>query len=199
MIPVLILAAGQSSRMRGTDKLMCYVHGFPLLRHQIDMAAGIGPIYVALPSDNHPRLAALGGTAAIPLIVPQASEGIGGTMRGAVAQLPDCYAFMIVLGDLISLTNNDLEGVLNTKNTHKKNLIWRGATPDGKPGHPIIFDASLRPAFASLHGDSGGESIVKPLASQTHLHRFNDNRARHDLDTPEDWSAWQSQLDRQLP
>lgn len=193
MIPVLILAAGQSSRMRGTDKLMRDVHGVPLLRHQIDMATGIGPIYVALPSDNHPRLGALNGTTAIPLIVPEASEGIGGTMRGAVAQLPDCAAFMIILGDLISLTNNDLLGVLNATNIHKNKVIWRGATPDGKPGHPIIFDASFRPAFAKLHGDSGGESIVKPLASQTHLHRFNDNRARHDLDTPEDWSAWQSQ------
>lgn len=193
MIPVLILAAGQSSRMRGTDKLMRNVHGVPLLRRQIDTATGIGPIYVALPSDNHPRLGALNGTSAIPLIVPMASEGIGGTMRGAVAQLPECDAFMIILGDLISLTNSDLAGVLNAIKTHKNDLIWRGATPDGKPGHPIIFDASLRPAFADLRGDSGGESIVKPLAARTHLHRFNDNRARHDLDTPEDWSAWQSQ------
>ena len=195
MIPVLILAAGQSSRMRGTDKLMCDVHGVPLLRHQIDMAAGVGPIYVALPADNHPRLVALEGTVVTPLIVPDASEGIGATMRDAVAQLPDCDAFMIILGDLISLANSDLMDVLNAKNAHKDNLIWRGATPDGKPGHPIIFDASLRPEFTNLHGDSGGESLVKPLASQTHLHRFKDNRARHDLDTPEDWSAWQSQLD----
>lgn len=194
MIPVLILAAGQSSRMRGADKLMCNVHGAPLLRRQIDRAIGIGPIYVALPSDNHPRLAALNGTDAIPLIVPEASQGMGGTMRGAVAQLPDCDAFMIVLGDLISLTNNDLKGVIDAISAHKEHLIWRGATPEGRAGHPIIFDASLRPAFANLHGDNGGESIVKPLKSQTYLHKFNDNRARHDLDTPEDWAAWQAAL-----
>ncbi|MFT4706332.1 MAG: CTP:molybdopterin cytidylyltransferase MocA [Yoonia sp.] len=194
MIPVLILAAGKSSRMRGADKLMCDVHGAPLLRRQIERAIGIGPIYVALPSDNHPRLAALNGTDAISLIVPEASQGMGGTMRGAVANLPECDAFMIILGDLISLTNKDLSGVVNAMSAHKDNLIWRGATPDGRAGHPIIFDASLRPAFANLHGDNGGESIVKSLAAQTYLHRFNDNRARHDLDTPEDWAAWQAAL-----
>jgi molybdenum cofactor cytidylyltransferase len=194
MIPVLILAAGKSSRMRGADKLMCDVHGAPLLRRQIERAIGIGPIYVALPSDNHPRLAALNGTDAISLIVPEASQGMGGTMRGAVANLPECDAFMIILGDLISLTNKDLSGVVNAISAHKDNLIWRGATPDGRAGHPIIFDASLRPAFANLHGDNGGESIVKSLAAQTYLHRFNDNRARHDLDTPEDWAAWQAAL-----
>jgi molybdenum cofactor cytidylyltransferase len=194
MIPVLILAAGKSSRMRGADKLMCDVHGAPLLRRQIERAIGIGPIYVALPSDNHPRLAALNGTDAISLIVPEASQGMGGTMRGAVANLPECDAFMIILGYLISLTNKDLSGVVNAMSAHKDNLIWRGATPDGRAGHPIIFDASLRPAFANLHGDNGGESIVKSLAAQTYLHRFNDNRARHDLDTPEDWAAWQAAL-----
>jgi molybdenum cofactor cytidylyltransferase len=194
MIPVLILAAGKSSRMRGADKLMCDMHGAPLLRRQIERAIGIGPIYVALPSDNHPRLAALNGTDAISLIVPEASQGMGGTMRGAVANLPECDAFMIILGDLISLTNKDLSGVVNAMSAHKDNLIWRGATPDGRAGHPIIFDASLRPAFANLHGDNGGESIVKSLAAQTYLHRFNDNRARHDLDTPEDWAAWQAAL-----
>ncbi|MCO4848423.1 MAG: nucleotidyltransferase family protein [Yoonia sp.] len=199
MIPVLILAAGQSSRMRGTDKLMCDVHGVPLLRRQIDMAEGIGPIYVALPPNNPARIAALDGTTAIPLIVSESSEGMGGTMRGAVAQLPECAAFMIILGDLISLNTNDLRDVLDSMTAHPKNVIWRGASSDGQPGHPIIFDSSLRPAFADLHGDNGGESIVKPLASRTYLHRFNDNRARHDLDTPEDWSAWRAASDRHSP
>jgi len=42
MIPVLILAAGASSRMRGRDKLMEDVHGQPLLRHQILLASPVG-------------------------------------------------------------------------------------------------------------------------------------------------------------
>ena len=36
--PILILAAGQSRRMRGRDKLMEVVEGQPLIRRQAEMA-----------------------------------------------------------------------------------------------------------------------------------------------------------------
>ena len=55
MIPVLILAAGQSRLMRGVDKLMQYVDGKTLLRRQIEIAAPIGLVYVALPDLTHAR------------------------------------------------------------------------------------------------------------------------------------------------
>lgn len=99
---------------------------------------------------------------------------------------------MLLLGDLISLRTNDLREIVDVLYKHPDHLVWRGATPDSKSGHPIIFHASLIPQFAKLSGDTGGETIVKPLKSQTYLHLFSDNRTRHDLDTPEDWDAWRN-------
>ena len=95
---------------------------------------------MALPSTTHPRTALLVGTNAIPFIVPGTSEGMGGTLRQAVAQLPCCTAFMLILADLISITNNDLIDVMPE---HPDNVIWRGATPDGRAGHPIFFNSCL--------------------------------------------------------
>lgn len=191
MIPILILAAGTSSRMRGPDKLLEDVGGMPLLRRQALMALATGcPVYVALPDLGHPRAAALEGMSVTRLAVPDAAEGMSGTMRGAVAQLPAGADFMMFLGDLVALETADLKAVLAAKDAHPKALVWRGATEDGKPGHPIIFDASLRPQFATLQGDSGGETLVKPLRDQTHLVRLPGKRARFDLDTPEDWADW---------
>lgn len=191
MTNVLILAAGQSSRLGGRDKLMEVVDGKPLLRHQIDRAMGIGPIYVALPSADHPRKAALIGTQATPLICPSAAEGMGGTMRDAMRLLP-AGDVMMLLADLIDIKNSDLKDVLNSKVTHPDNLIWRGATPVGHAGHPILFDSTVRPAFANLSGDTGGEEIVKPLKPKTYLVKFDDDRARRDLDTPQDWAQWRA-------
>ena len=194
MITVLILAAGQSSRLRGTDKLMQKVFGKPILRRNIEMASGFGPLYVALPSTTHPRMALLDGTNAILLIVAGTSEGMGGSLRQAVAQLPCCTAFMLILADLISINNNDLIDLVDVMSGHPDNVIWRGATPDGRAGHPIIFDACLRDSLANLSGDDGGASIVKLWSSQTYRHRFIDDRARHDLVTPEDWASWAADL-----
>ncbi|WP_296426389.1 nucleotidyltransferase family protein [Yoonia sp.] len=191
MIPIVILAAGGSRRMRGADKMLEQVAGIPLLRLQAQRALATGhPVFVAVPAADHPRTAVIADLDVTPIIVPEAAEGMSGTMRCAIARLPACPAFMIVLADLVAIETDDLLTVLHARIAHPDHLIWRGATGDGKPGHPIIFDNSLRPEFAALHGDAGGETIVRQRRGQTHLTRLPENRARLDLDTPEDWAAW---------
>ena len=193
MIPILILAAGTSSRMRGSDKLLEDVDGEPLLRKQTRVALATGqPVFVALAPDTPERLAAIAGMVATPMIVPEAAEGLSGTLRGAVVQLPKSDAVMIMLGDLVALTTQDLQDVLDARIAHPDYLVWRGATDAGQPGHPIVIDQSLRQEFAKLQGDLGGDSILRPLRDQTYLVTLAGKRARLDLDTPEDWAAWRA-------
>ena len=191
MIPVVILAAGRSRRMRGRDKLLEDIDGVPLLVRQVEMALGLGgDVFVALSPEDRARKAALAGLACRLLIVPEAEEGLSGTLRGAVAQLPEAPAFMVFLGDLVALETADLRQLYEAYLSNPAYLIWRGATADGKAGHPIIFSAAVRPRFADLSGDDGAARIVGPLQKETCLIRLRDDRARRDLDTPEDWAAW---------
>ncbi len=190
-LPILILAAGQSSRMRGTDKLLEKIDGVALLRRQIDAGRQVSPnVFVTLPQPDHPRAALLSGTSARAVIVPDAADGMAVSLRTGVAALPDCPAFMVLLADLAALTPTDLDTMLTTRDERPDHLIWRGATDAGKPGHPVIFDASLRPAFADLSGDTGGAPILKANKDQTCLVPLPDKHALLDLDTPEDWDAW---------
>jgi CTP:molybdopterin cytidylyltransferase MocA len=193
MIPILILAAGQSTRMRGTDKLLEDVGGIPLLRKQVEMALKVSPnVFVALHHNAAARQAALDNLPATPIRVEEAAEGMSGTMRGAVRRLPEGQGFMMMLGDLVALDAADLHAILGAYENQPDHLIWRGATANGKAGHPIIFDASLRPAFEKLRGDGGGEALVKPLCARTCLVPLPGERARLDLDTPEQWAAWRA-------
>lgn len=192
-IPVLILAAGQSSRMRGIDKLMQIVSGVPLIRRQVDVARSVttGPVIVALPVFPHPRQLALQETDAVLIEVPDAQEGMNASLRAAIRAVPDtARAAMVLLGDLPDLTGNDLNKVLQSLDVNKDCLIWRGATADGKPGHPVIFSAQLFDQIARLSGDSGGREVVQAAAGRIALVPLEGNRARLDLDTPEDWAAW---------
>ena len=68
-IPIILLAAGQSSRMRGRDKLLEMVDGQPLLRRQAAMALAVtdAPVLVALPAAPHPRYDAIEGLAVTPV------------------------------------------------------------------------------------------------------------------------------------
>ena len=195
MIPILILAAGQSSRMGGRDKLLEDVQGQPLLRRQAKMAlATKAPVFVALGDQSRARASVIGELPVTVLYVPEAVEGLSATMRGAVAQMPKVAAFMVILGDLVALETSDLQAVIAARKTNPDYLIWRGATQDGKPGHPIIFDASLRAEFALLSGDQGGDAIIKPRVAQTYLVKLPGQRARFDLDTPQAWDAWRKTI-----
>ena len=193
MIPILILAAGQSSRMRGADKLLEQIDGEPLIAKQARQALTLGgEVFVAMAPGQTERLEALNGIQVTPLLIPEAAEGIGGTMREAVARLPQCPAFMMVLGDLVAITPADFQAVYDGYLENPDQLIWRGATESGEAGHPIVFSADLRPKFAQLSGDTGGENLVRPLKGKTMLVPLEGNRARMDLDTPEDWAAWRA-------
>ena len=93
--PVLILAAGNSSRMRGADKLLEPVGGQPLLRRVVEAAIAAGlEAWVALPRLDHPRSVALEGLDFHPLVLGGSAEGLGGTLREGVAALPPCSRFM---------------------------------------------------------------------------------------------------------
>ena len=197
MTPILILAAGKSSRMRGRDKHLEEIDGVPLLRRLALAALELGePVFVALPALPHPRAEALEGLDVTLLAIPEAEEGMSGTLRGAVARLPQSEGFLLVLGDLAEIGTVEMRAVMAAWADAPDKLIWRGATETGEPGHPILFDASLVPRFAELSGDGGGESLVKPLKAQTCLVPLPGRVARHDLDTPEDWDAFRKKTPR---
>ncbi len=192
-IPIILLAAGQSSRMGGTDKLVQRIDGVPLLRRSVLAALAAGPVIAALPPRPHPRYAALDGLDITRAEIADATEGMNASLRGAMALVPaTAPAVMVLLADLPDLTSSDLRSVLLSRSQYPDNLVWRGATNDGAPGHPVIFDQALFHALKELTGDTGAQEIVKQCKGKVHLHCLPDNHALLDLDTPADWEKWRS-------
>ncbi|MEL7212156.1 MAG: nucleotidyltransferase family protein [Pseudomonadota bacterium] len=196
MIHVLILAAGQSRRMGGADKLAQLVDGVPLLRKQAECALGLDlPVTVALPPKRQRE--ELLEDLDVDIFTSACSlEGMSGTLRAAFGHLADADAILVVLADLPELETDDLRAVLNARKTAPKALVWRGMTEDGKPGHPILIDDALFPAMAKLKGDTGGQDALAAAGDRVHLVPLPGTRARRDLDTPEDWAAWRAETGR---
>ncbi|AVL51721.1 4-diphosphocytidyl-2C-methyl-D-erythritol synthase [Roseobacter denitrificans] len=194
-IPIILLAAGASRRMRGGDKLLEEVDGLPLLRRQTMRAinATKGPVIVTLPPEGHARKEALTGLKVTTVPVPDAAHGMSVSLRRGLAQVPvDAGAVMVLLPDLPDLTTKDLVAVLDAADRTKDALIWRGTTSDGAAGHPIVFARALFAELASISGDTGGASVVARHSDKTSFIRLPGNRARLDLDTPEDWAKWRA-------
>ncbi len=195
-IPIIILAAGASSRMGPDDKLLQQVDGLPLLARQARMARAVtdAEVIVALPPRPHPRYDVLAGIQATLCPIPDAAEGMNASLRQAVVQLPpDTHAVMVLLADLPDLTETDLRSVLDAVDLTQDVVVWRGMTTTGAPGHPVVFRHTVFPALKRLTGDTGGKEVMDQAKGQIALIPLPDARARRDLDTPEEWAAWRSE------
>ena len=196
-IPILIPAAGLSSRMRGDDKLMRRIDGVSLLRRQILRAcdATRGAVIVMLPPAPHDRYSCLSGTRATAVDVPDARDGLSASLKRGLKALPQgSPAAMILLPDLPEITTGDIRKVLAPVGTDDTVSMWCATTEDGKPGHPMVLDAKLFDDFLTLSGDSGARMLRKREEEKNALQYvpLAGNRARLDLDTPEDWAAWEA-------
>lgn len=193
---LILLAAGQSTRMRGADKLLEDVRGMPCVRALAlrGLAAGM-QVIVPLPDRDHPRAAALAEVPVLRLPVPDASDGMAHSLRAGIAAVPDATEAAIVLpGDMPEVQREDMVALIQAAEGNPDALICQATTEDGTPGHPILFRRAVFPDFAELTGDTGARDIVAANRARRVLVARPGNRARLDLDTPEDWDAWRSTL-----
>ena len=190
-VPILILAGGNSSRMGDREKLLEDVGGQPLLRLQAWRALKVSREVTVLLRPGTPALRrALTGLQVRTLVVPEAFEGMGGSIRAGTRAHLRAKCFLLVLADLIDIDSADMRAVIAARNTANGPWIWRGATEDGKPGHPILFEHHVYGDLLNLRGDDGGRSVIEKHSDKVQLVLLPGSRARHDLDTPEDWAEW---------
>lgn len=190
---ILILAAGQSRRMRGADKMLEIIDGHPLIRRQVLAALATGlPVWVALPPDRPLRGAALQGLAATLIEVPDAAKGLSFSIKAGNAAVPADMSVILWLADLPEITTDDLARLARAAQG-APDAIVRATTEAGKPGHPVIFPPSLRVELAGVVGDHGARDMLKRHAATTIFVPLPATHALTDLDTPEDWAAWRAQ------
>ncbi len=188
---ILLLAAGASRRMRGADKLLMKVDDQALLARMAERALATGhPVFVTLPHGGGPRKAALTGLNVTPVAVANPERGMSASIRAGIEALPPgTPAALIMLADMPEITTDDLDALLaaSARAGHRK--IIRAAGEDGTPGNPVLFPARLFPALKALQGDQGARALVK--REEPVLVPLPGRHALTDLDTPEDWQAWQ--------
>ncbi len=193
MIATLLLAAGGSTRMGDADKLMQQIDGMPILACLAQRALNVGPVYVVLRENDDERRSVLPKSVHY-VTAKDAHLGMAHSLQAGIAALPDaCTGVMILPADMPDITAQDLASIKAHAVASKARIV-RGATVDGKHGHPIYFAASEFPRFATLNGDRGAFKLCRGMEDEIEIVPLNGQRARLDLDTPEDWDSYRESL-----
>ena len=192
-VAIILLAAGQSRRMQGCDKLLEPVGEGTMLDHAAQAALGsrANVVFVALPPQADARRARLAGLAVRPIDAPDFAEGMGASLRNALAHIgPEFDAVIVALADMPEVSSAHYNALLAAYDPDHQREICRAVAADGSPGHPVLFGRRFFENLAAASGDSGGREIVRASGEFVYNVKTEGQGAVLDLDTPEAWAAW---------
>jgi molybdenum cofactor cytidylyltransferase len=186
-VHVLVLAAGASTRL-GQPKQLVRIAGRPalhiVLANAVAVANNAVTVVVGANAGNLSYL--LSHSPASSVVNKRWDEGIASSIRCGLAVVPSAAdAVMIVLGDQVCVTADDLKRLL---------AAWKGqeaviaaATYSQGVGVPAIFPRAIFSELAELRGDEGARKLL--MRNPDRLVRVSMPNAAYDLDTPDDLVA----------
>jgi CTP:molybdopterin cytidylyltransferase MocA len=187
-IGAVVLAAGSSSRMAGTQKLLLEVDGRPMVRHAIEAASegGCHQVLVVYASDDVKR--AVDGAAEM-VHNPHAADGMSTSLRvGLEALRSDMEGALVVLGDQPLVGSRAVSVLLRSwrREGSRPAVAMAGSSEQQRWTPPVVLSRELWPELLALEGDAGARQLldkhpelldVVPAAGRP-----------DDIDTPDDYA-----------
>lgn len=190
---ILLMAAGQSSRMRGDNKLLRKIEGEPLVvrtAKRLAQATSAGITLVINP-DIKGLQDAVQGQAHHIVLAHDASTGLAASLRAGINAVPSSApAVVIALADMPDVTAQDIDALIEAYDPANGALIVAPVAPNGKRGNPVLFDRRYFESLASLSGDTGAKALIDAESANLRLIPRGLG-VLVDLDTPEAWEDWE--------
>jgi molybdenum cofactor cytidylyltransferase len=185
---ILILAAGQSSRL-GSPKQLLEYHGTSLVKRvaQTALDSAIGPVAIVLGA-NANRIGTELDMPDLCLIENRDwQEGMASSIRAGVKAItdlePDTDGIIILVCDQPHLEGDILKQLLQVQKD--TGLPVAASVYVGKTGTPAVFHKSFFPLLMELKGDTGARKLFSEYSDQVALLPFE--KGIIDIDTKEDY------------
>jgi len=187
VIPIVVLAAGASTRM-GTPKQLLSWRGMPLLQHVTTTAlqADTGPVIVVLGAHAQSVRAAMQKLPIVTLFNPGWASGPGSSIACGISfirhQLPHAMAAIILLGDQPLVTAQHLQQLRATYLREKVPIV--ASLYNQTAGPPALFHNKLFDVLQNINPREGARQVIRHTKPVITL-PFPEGQ--YDLDTPDDW------------
>ena len=190
-IPVIILSAGNSSRLGRPKQLLNY-KGKSLLQHTVDAAkASVAkPVIVVLGAESGQIAGSLQPGRNVQVIVNTAwQNGMSSSIKTALRYVQENYAdssgVILAVCDQPFISANLVNALVDAKMKTGKLIV--ASHYAGTWGTPAFFDAALFPELLTLTGDAGAKKIMMRHSSDVTTIAFP--LGHIDIDRDEDYDA----------
>jgi CTP:molybdopterin cytidylyltransferase MocA len=184
LIGGLVLAAGAATRF-GAQKQLAELDGVPLLEHSLRTmtAAPVGRVVVVLGSSGDEIAVAVDLHGADPIFCRRWEEGQSASLACGLAELADCEAVVVTLGDQPRVSPDAIRRVIAARN----GAAAVRATYGGNPGHPVLLERELFGPLRNVSGDKGARNLL--LSVPVLDVACDDLGGGEDVDTPAELDA----------
>lgn len=190
-VAALILAAGASRRMGGTNKLLAPLDGAPMVARVADaaLASAADPVVVVTGHDGAAVRAALGGRSVAFVDNPAHEAGMSTSLKRGVAALPEaCAGACVLLADMPRVAAPHIDALLAAFAEAGGEAI---CVPrhGGRRGNPVVWPRRFFAAFEALAGDFGARGLIDRHAAAVRWVDVADDAVLVDVDVPGDLEA----------
>mgnify|MGYP001262561411 CR=1 FL=1 len=183
MISAILLAAGQSKRMNGENKLTKEIQGAPLIKHSVKsiLASSIDELIVVLGHQKETIEKLINKNEKIKFVFNKDFEsGIASSIKTGLNNLSEkTEAFFICLGDMPMVNLNIYNQLI--KSINKKEIIV--PTYKGQQGNPVLFAKSMKEKIINISGDVGAKKILELNKDKILNLEINDQCVTKDFNT----------------
>jgi molybdenum cofactor cytidylyltransferase len=181
----LVLAAGAGTRFGGRKQL-AELDGRPLLEHAVQAmtATPVGRVVVVLGALVEEVTATVDLHGAEPCVCERWDEGQAASLACGLAELSDCEAVVVTLGDQPRMSPDAIRRVISARDGESAAVR---ATYFGAPGHPVLLERELFESFRNVTGDHGARNLL--LSVQVRDVPCDDLGGGEDVDTPAELDA----------
>jgi len=193
-VGAIILAAGQSRRMGGENKLTRAVQGQPLVRRTVEqvLRSRARPVIVVTGHEASAIKNLLAGLDVTTVHNPAYAEGLSTSLRAGLDALPkDVDGTLVCLADMPSVAAEHINSLIEGFDPTNGRAIGV-PTHAGKRGNPSLWSKSLFEEMRSVSGDVGARHLIGANESLVYEVEFDDTAVLTDLDTPAHWSEYLS-------
>jgi len=189
MISAILLAAGQSKRMNGENKLTKEIKGIPLIKHSVRniLASSIGELIIVLGHQKRIVEEIIGKNEKIKFVFNKDFEsGMATSIKTGLNHLSEeTEAFFICLGDM-PMVNKDIFNLLIKSKNNKEIIV---PTYKNKQGNPILFSKSMKKKIMTIEGDAGAKKILELNKDKILNIETNDQSITKNFNTLDNFSS----------
>lgn len=186
-VAAILLAAGQSRRMGGPNKLLEEIGGKPMVRIAAEavMASSARPVTVVTGHQSALVQAALSGLDVTFVHNPDHAEGLSTSLKAGIAELTDDVDGAIVcLGDMPAVDAGVIDRLIEGFAPAEGKAVVV-PTVKGKRGNPVLWGRRFFEALSTIRGDVGARHLIGENIELVHEIEIAGDAVLTDVDTPE--------------